>query len=285
MNLRPRGPADPPSDGEATGEVQLVTGSVPVVTSVPPGDSNSTGQTPAIRVVRSGKRFQLPSIALLVVAAIVSALVVSQLRGGPDKFRQQLNTESEGDLTRILASLSSEATSLQQELSSLKVDLANARNSSANQDSANEQTNVQLRALQVLSGTTRVTGPGIRIDIEDPNGQVSYAAFVDAVQELRDAGAEALSINGRRIGVSSAFGQRDGAIVLDDVVLPKPYSISAVGPAATMEGGLKIPGGAYDTLRAINGVSVQINRSNNLELPALEHPPSLRAATPVGSKP
>jgi uncharacterized protein YlxW (UPF0749 family) len=219
---------------------------------------------------------------MLLIAAIVSFFVVSQLRG-PDQFTEQLELESEGDLTRILASLSAESTSLQEELAALKIELADVQNSSESEGAAAEQAAEQLNALEVLAGTVPVSGPGIEMAIDDPDQQVQFDAMVDAVQELRDAGAEAISINGRRVGVSSSFGQRGTEITLDDVALQRPLSISAIGPAATMEGGLQIPGGSLDTLRALAGVEVTVSRSNSLNIPALEEAPVFQAARPVES--
>jgi uncharacterized protein YlxW (UPF0749 family) len=130
-----------------------------------------------------------------------------------------------------------------------------------------------------------VTGPGLEVIIEDPNGQVTFDILVDSVQELRDAGAEALTVGGRRVGASSAFGQSRGRVTLDGTVLAVPYSIAAIGPAETMEGGLQIPGGALDSLRALNGVSASVRRSGSLSMPALEAAPVFRAARPIGSEP
>jgi len=247
----------------------------------------ATGQHPVIRSPgrrRPSLHVRFWSLLLVVVAGTVSFVAVSQL-SGPDRFRQQLGSESEGDLARILASLSSESTALQEELGSLKVELANLQSSSQAAGAANAADAAQLNALQVLAGTVPVTGPGLELVVDDPNGQVGFDALVDAVQELRDAGAEALACNGRRIGTSSSFSQRDGKILLDGVPLPTPYTMDAIGPAATMEGGLKIPGGTLDNLRSINGVRVDVHRSNALTMPALEHPPTFDAARPVGSKP
>lgn len=219
-------------------------------------------------------------IMVVVAAALVSFFAVSQLRE-EDNFQDQLQAESEGDLARILSSLSSESTALQDELASLKVQLATLQSSSTQQGGASAQVQAQLNSLQVLAGTVPVVGPGIELAVNDPNGQVTYEVLVDAVQELRDAGAEAIAINGRRVGVASAFAKRDGRVVLDDVPLPTPYSIQAIGPAATMEGGLNIPGGANDSLQALNGVTVDLRRVNTLNMPALTQPPSFSSARPV----
>lgn len=218
---------------------------------------------------------------IVVTAGVVAFLAVSQLRG-PDQFRTQLANETEGDLARILASLSSESTALQEELASLKVQLATIQSSANQQGAESAEVKRQLDSLRVLAGTVPVSGPGIGLEINDPSSEVTYDVLVSAVQELRDAGAEAIAVNGRRVGATSSFTQRDNRIELDGVALPRPFSIQAIGPAATLEGGLKIPGGTLDTLQALPGVTSNVRREENLKLPALANPPSFSASRPVG---
>jgi uncharacterized protein YlxW (UPF0749 family) len=235
----------------------------------------------APRVVRTRtSRFGIWAVLIVVVAALVSFFAVSQLRTS-NRFTQDLSSQDEGDLARILSSLSSESTAQQQQLSLLKVELANLQNASTAQGTASQAVNSQLNSLEVLAGTTPVTGPGLEIDVSDPNKQVTYDVVVDTIEELRDAGAEALAVNGQRIGVESYFGPASSGsskVSLDGVGLSAPLTISAIGPAATMEGGLEIPGGSLDTLRALNGASVQTHRLDTLNLPALSHPPQFHAA-------
>lgn len=265
--------ARPTPAADETGELRVYT--TPSTTA--------TGQHQAVKVASGNPTQRWWSILVLLVAAAVSFFAVGQLRG-PDRFRDQLQTESEGDLTRILASLSSESAALRDELTNLKIELSEVRNSSQAEGAATEQAKEQLEALQVLAGTVPVTGAGIEMTILDPDNQVTFDALVDAVQELRDAGAEALAVNGRRIGVTSAFGQRGQDITLDGVILPRPFILVAIGPAPTMEGGLKIPGGSLDTLAARRNVQVDVHRTSSIDMPALETPPTFQTARPVPSK-
>ncbi len=72
---------------------------------------------------------------------------------------------------------------------------------------------------------------------------------------------------------------------MDAVALTPPYRLVAIGQPATLEGGLKIPGGTLDTLHALRGVRAIVQRSAKLEVPALVDVPSFRTARPVGSAP
>lgn len=220
-------------------------------------------------------------LLILGVTGLVGFLAVGQLRGS-EAFKQRLQSENEGDLTRILAGLTTEADSLRDEISTLKLQLLQLQSSQAADSAAAATTDAQLRSLRVLAGTVAVSGPGLSVKIDDPEGALFYDTMIDVVAELRDAGAEALALNGRRIGASSAFGERDNKITLDGVSVDAPYTIAAIGGAATLEGGLKIPGGALDTLSSLRGVAVDLQHAAKLELPALASPPKFRVGKVEG---
>ena len=65
--------------------------------------------------------------------------------------------------------------------------------------------------------------------IRDPDGRIPPEVMLDAIQELRNAGAEAFQVGPVRIGVDSAFTGSGGAITLDGVDLVAPYTITAIG--------------------------------------------------------
>jgi uncharacterized protein YlxW (UPF0749 family) len=114
---------------------------------------------------------------------------------------------------------------------------------------------------------------------------VGFDTLIDIVQELRDAGAEAVAVNDQRVGAASSFGERDGRVALDGTTLVAPYRVAAIGPTSTLDGGLKIPGGALDTLTALRGVVPSVEESDSLLIPALARAPVFRVAKPVTSRP
>lgn len=234
----------------------------------------------------AAKRRSLSGGPVLVVAAtaVVGFLLVSQI-GTSQRFRQRLEAESEEDLARILASLTDEADALRDEIGDLKVSLVNLRNSSRQDGTADRAAREQLKALSVLAGTVPVSGPGLALVVDDPDGSIGYDSLIDAVQELRDAGAEALAINEHRLGAASSLSEREGRVLLDGSPLTAPYRITAIGQATTLEGGLKIPGGVLDTFDALPGVRAEVQRSAKLDVPALARAPAFRVASPVGSAP
>jgi hypothetical protein len=84
-------------------------------------------------------------------------VLVGQLQG-PRRESPPLEAESEGDLARLLSDLNAEADALQNEIAELKVQLGELRRFSRDETAASEAADEQLRNLQVLAGTTPVTG-------------------------------------------------------------------------------------------------------------------------------
>jgi uncharacterized protein YlxW (UPF0749 family) len=226
------------------------------------------------------------SAFVLLPAAFAGFLLVSHAGGGSPPRQTPLATASEQDLARILADLNAEADALQEEIGLLRLQLNELRRSSESAAAAAEARAGQLRTLQVLAGTVAVSGPGLVVRISDPERAISYDSMIDVVQELRDAGSEAIAINGRRVGATTAFSEEGGRITVDGAGIAPPYEIAAIGQPSTLEGGLKIPGGAIDALEALRDtVVVEAERRARIDLPALERPVTFEVARPVGSTP
>jgi uncharacterized protein YlxW (UPF0749 family) len=106
-----------------------------------------------------------------------------------------------------------------------------------------------VAGMQVLAGTTPVTGPGLSITLTDPQGAIDAPVLIDAVQELRDAGAEAISIGPVRVVADTWFADSADGPVVQGVPLTQPLTIAAIGDPDTMAAALSIPGGLADSVR------------------------------------
>ena len=239
------------------------------------GTGTGLGPLTGVPVRRLGAR---ALVALSV--GLVGFVMTAQVRA-TQGVTEQLEAESEEDLTRIFSSLNEESAALRDEIADLRLELAALESSAARDELAREAAARQLEGLEILAGLVPARGPGVAVSISDPAGSFVYELLLDLVQELRDAGAEAISVNGRRVGASTAFSSRRGEVTVDGRPVTAPYEVVAIGDPATLEVGLKIPGGAADTLAALDAVSVEVERRSDVLVPALEEPPSFKVATPV----
>lgn len=170
------------------------------------------------------------------------------------------------DLVRILSSVESENDRLTQEATQLRAELNDLQ--SGSQAEALAASRSRLEALQVMAGTTPVSGPGVRIDIQDPNGAFAASDMLDAVQELRDAGAESIQVAEQRVVVDTWFTDApdgEAGILISGQRRNPPYTILAIGDSQTLATALQIPGGVSDTVQTSGG-SVDIERKDVLEI-------------------
>ncbi len=162
-----------------------------------------------------------------------------------------------------------------------------------------ESLEAQIRALEVLegasvdrdsgwalsAGTTRVSGPGVVLSVSESSGLATAtrpATFRDtdlrALKNLLwEGGAEAMSINGNRVGPATSVRYAGDAILVNLVAVSPPYVLEAIGDPPALMASLKEGSGA-EQIRQIEratGVSISATRANDLIMPAL----ALRAST------
>ncbi|MGH2739195.1 MAG: DUF881 domain-containing protein [Actinomycetota bacterium] len=193
----------------------------------------------------------------------------------------RLAAESPEDLTRILADLNIEADALAQQVAALRVKLFRYRSSASREGLALQDARKALADLQVLTGVVPAIGPGVAIRISDARERVTWDAMLDLVQELRDAGAEAIAVNGQRVVASSWFGPAEGGIGIDGVATSAPFEVLAIGPPHDLGEALGIPGGPIAVLQSQPGVVVKIEERRGLNVPALRRTQSFRYAQPA----
>lgn len=103
----------------------------------------------------------------------------------------------------------------------------------------------ELKRLRIANGLVEVKGPGVELIIET---SLSPLEMHDLVNELRNAGAEAIALNTHRLVASSAIASKGGNLLVDGEVLAAPYSLQAIGHPQNMETALTRRGGLIPQL-------------------------------------
>jgi uncharacterized protein YlxW (UPF0749 family) len=140
-----------------------------------------------------------------------------------------------------------------------------------------EELVTDLNRVRMLNGVTVVAGPGVEIVLDGP---LNALDLQDMLNELRNAGAEAITLNGMRLAVDSAFdvGQ-DGELRLDGQVVRRPYRLQTIGDPQTIEAAVLRRGGLIALLeRSYPGLAVQATQRDRLVLEASRTPVTLQYA-------
>jgi uncharacterized protein YlxW (UPF0749 family) len=219
----------------------------------------------------------------LLVGLLAFALVV-QVKSNTSGDTQLANARQD-DLVRILSDLNARQQRLQGDIGTLQATLNQLSAGAQGREAALADARRRADELAILAGTLPVQGEGLRITIAAGDRPVRSATVLEAVEELRGAGAEALQIadsrgSAIRIVASSYFIDSAGGIEVDGAALTGRYVITVIGPAATMRTALTIPGGVADSV-ARDGGSLAVDEPGDVTVTALHQPTQLRYAQPV----
>jgi uncharacterized protein YlxW (UPF0749 family) len=226
-----------------------------------------------------------------VLCAVLGFAVVVQVRATQDTGLEGLR---QTDLVRILDDVSERAERLRTEARDLEDTRARVTAGSGGSRAALQEAQDRARVLGVLAGTLPATGPGLELTISDPNGEVGPDVLLDTLQELRDAGAEAVELStidgpAVRVVASTSFvdpGDLDpndadqAGVVVDGTLLTSPYRFLVIGDPRTLAAALDIPGGVLDVLRQKDAQGV-VTQRDKVDITSLRAPPSPRYARPA----
>ena len=159
----------------------------------------------------------------------------------------------EEDLVRILDDLTGREDRLRQQIAEQRGLLDQLSSSDSQSAAALEEARERAEALGILNGTLPAQGPGIEMTIRDPAGRVPAAVLLDAVQELRGAGAETMQVDDVRVAVSTAVTGDPGDLAVDGRSVQPPYVFRVIGSPQDMATAMEIPNGVVDKVRLREG--------------------------------
>ena len=103
-------------------------------------------------------------------------------------------------------------------------------------------------------------------------GKLTASTLLDAIQELRDAGASAIQISDRnlsaRVVVNTWFADSTRGVKVSGTDLTTPITISVIGDPTVLTPAMQIPGGLSDTVSA-GGGSVNIKSADDVNITAV----------------
>ncbi len=158
-------------------------------------------------------------------------------------------------------------------------ELIDARNN-ATKVNSDEESLKQMKKYQIILGLTDVEGEGVIITVADSNQIDSSDAFANVfaadsivhdgnlvaiVNELKSAGAEAISINGKRIVDSTCITCAGNVIQVNGEKVGSPFTIKAIGSKDLMYGELTKKEGTLYRLK-MYGVITKITKEDNVKI-------------------
>ncbi|MCW2543576.1 MAG: hypothetical protein JWM40_1128 [Frankiales bacterium] len=228
----------------------------------PEPDEAAVRESPLRRTVRRALKVRARRVDVLVAVLLLVlgfALAVQVRSAQSDDL---LTNARQEDLVQILDELQNRSDRLRQEVDSLTATKQRLTTGSGAQAAALAEARRRTQLLGVLAGTLPASGPGVRVTITDPRTSVSASVLLDALEELRNAGGEAIQLEGTgdsgratavRVIAQTALADTTEGILVDGVALRAPYRFVVVGDPATLRGAMGIPGGVEDVVHQQGG--------------------------------
>lgn len=133
----------------------------------------------------------------------------------------------------------------------------------------------EAQSIRIATGDLGVDGPGVVVTLRSSDEEMDGGVVTDtdlklAVNGLWLAGAEAIAVNGQRIGPLTAIRSAGGAILVNYRPIEEPYVVEAIGPERMATYWSSGPSGRYVASRSKeSGIRFAVQGSESLSLPAV----------------
>ena len=216
-------------------------------------------------------------ISIAVVAVVLGLMLAIQFRSTVAGQNQNAGVpfDRAQELTVEIRQLEKEKDALQQEYNDLTYKLNQANKGQAQ---AVQAINSELNKVRMMAGMLPVKGLGVEVVLDNRSavdGQVPdenlFAVRDDDIlkvlNELRGAGAEALSVNGVRVVATSEIRLAGSFINVNLTRVLPPYRIEAIGDQDTLKSSLEISGGVVEYLKGME-INVSVEKKKEINIPA-----------------
>lgn len=222
----------------------------------------------------------LGPITAMSVAALVFGYLTATAWISNDHSSRASDPEQRERLSLGSAEQESKIRDQNEQIKNMQAKLTKLENAMAQESGQAKVLNDNLQDIKEFAGLTPLSGPGVivtltdvhtdkmdKIDIPIEELIIHDRDIVKVVNELWNAGAEAISVNGNRVVVGTSFRCVGSTVLMDTIRIASPFVLKAIGNSADLEGAFKLPGGIYDELRNTDPKLVAVEKSEKLDLP------------------
>ena len=147
----------------------------------------------------------------------------------------------------LVANLNARNDQLRREASTLERELATLTANQSRGDASVDEIAADLQRVRAYAGLVPVSGPGVTIAIHGP---IDGDGVEELINELRNAGAEAITVDGVRIVTGVVVAGAAGALAVENHAIGDAFEIRAIGSPQILTGTLTRTGGVIAQLLA-----------------------------------
>ncbi|GAB4465578.1 MAG: hypothetical protein OHK0029_36320 [Armatimonadaceae bacterium] len=242
----------------------------------------------------------LTQITLLSFA--LGALLALSLKTQDRIRKEQLPNMRITELAKSYAELRDTNVDLTEKISDLQNRLTQYQKAAADENGNAKLLSADLQKANLLAGLVAVSGPGVVVTLRDSKkappkaADMSQELYVEIIRpylihdqdiqaiinELRAAGAEAISVNDQRVVSTTAIRCVGPTVLVNNVTTNgSPVKIKAIGDPNTLVSSLTMAGGVTDQYKLTDPAMITMDKKPTVTIPAFSGASPVRYAEPA----
>lgn len=214
------------------------------------------------------------AITLGVMFMLLTAGIIIQVRTTQNSLLTVGQTLKENSLRDEILKWKEKYDTKYREFEIVQDRLDDERKKSTSNDESSIKKQEELKKINAYLGLENVKGNGLVITVKDnvaakigtAEDVVHDADLRELVNELKNAGAEAISINDQRITPNTAINCVGTVVQVNNERIGVPFVIKAIGNQEGLWGALTRPGGYVAALKSW-GIGVDVKKTNDISIP------------------
>lgn len=218
------------------------------------------------------------SIVIFFITVMLISLMFIQFRTVEESNLLGIETMREEELRQEILEWKTKYGEIDEKLQSNNEKIKEYTDIITNNKQASDLLDAELKEYNMLVGKTNVIGNGVVIKLSDTQ-YMSYTAsnLVYLVNELKYAGAEAISINNQRItNMTEIVSINEQYILVNGERIVSPYEVKAIGNQEQFDKILNFPESGFIGDYKNKGYTIELNMQSGIRIPAYNQPIELK---------
>ena len=207
------------------------------------------------------------AITIGIVCVVLMAVMFAQFRTIEKTDIAGIEAAREEELRTMIASWKTKYEETTEQISETKQKINEYHQKTASLEETKELLEKELAHTNKLVGKTNVVGEGVIITlIDNEERQIEYTDLLSLMNELKLAGAEAISINDKRIVNMTDIVEVNGTILINEERVTSPYAVKAIGNQTYLSSALSLKNSGYIDKYTSLGKTISMVQDNDISI-------------------
>lgn len=207
------------------------------------------------------------AVTIGMVCIVLIAVMFAQFRTIEETDITGIEAAREEELRTMIASWKTKYEEATEQISETKQKISEYYEKTASLEETKELLDKELAETNKLVGKTNVVGEGVIITLLDnEEREIEYTDLLSLMNELKLAGAEAISINDKRIVNMTDIVEVNGTILINEERVTSPYIVKAIGNQTYLSSALSLKNSGYIDKYTVLGKTISMVQDNNITI-------------------